>query len=458
MIKAKNAFNTVRAFIKREPALCAKIAAVAVLGCTVFAYMCCLSARDIVTVAYANGEYLGVVADGCNVYSAAAKANGDASLIAYPSPELPEITFDVRPVRSDDVEINEDMAYKLLYDEALSDREMMYALFIDGRFAAANADHGLLDEITSAIEDGVKENANGEVEITSDIRIKQLYCDRAYALESERIAAYLADGLHYQVVLESSDEVFEFFFEEQADQALAPNLSAPAGGDAFNAQLNEAVPTETVMTVTVTEEIPFNTVYEETDRLFKGSYEKKSDGAVGVKSVLLEITVVDGVEVSRRTIGEEILVQPVDKVVYAGKAELPSTSSTGSYIIPIEDGDYIITDRYGERELYGKWCYHNGIDLAADRGVKVMAADGGVVVRADYSDSYGKCVTIRHDNGHETLYAHLSSISVSEGDEVYQGQKIGEVGRTGIATGNHLHLELFVNDEKVDPEDYIDFD
>ncbi len=455
MIKARKVFNALREFIERKPALCAKIAATAVMCCTVLTYISCLSARDIVTVAYANGEYLGIVSDGCDIYTSALKATSDAAVISYPAPDVPVITLDVRPVRKGDTPLNNDTAYKALYDTVLSDYEMMHALFVDNKFVAANSDDKVLSSVTAAIEEGIRLQAGGNVEITSDIAIKKLYCNKAYAPESDRIVSYLSEGLSYNIVLDTEEEVFEFFFEDEAEHALAPNLSSPQGNGGLSTDMdNKDIQTKII---TATEEIPFATVYEENDELFIGVYSKKNDGRPGVRSVTVEITFENGVEVSRKVIEERIITPATDKVLYAGTRPAPTTASSGSYIIPLPKGSYMITDRYGERELYGKWTRHYGIDLAADKGVTVMAADGGTVIRAENSSSYGKCVTIRHDNGHETLYAHMSKITVSEGDKVYQGQKIGEVGRTGLATGNHLHLELFIHGNKVDPEDYIDF-
>lgn len=87
----------------------------------------------------------------------------------------------------------------------------------------------------------------------------------------------------------------------------------------------------------------------------------------------------------------------------------------------------------------------NGIDLSAPSGTGVYAAAGGTVIvsrASGWNGGYGNYVVIRHGNGTQTLYSHLSSDSVSVGDTVSKGQRIGGVGRTGEATGNHLHFEV----------------
>ena len=88
---------------------------------------------------------------------------------------------------------------------------------------------------------------------------------------------------------------------------------------------------------------------------------------------------------------------------------------------------------------------HEGTDYAADYGTPVLAAGDGVVIKAGYSGGYGNLVEVRHANGITTRYGHLSAILVRSGARVEQGQVIGRVGATGLATGSHLHYEFRVN-------------
>ena len=84
-----------------------------------------------------------------------------------------------------------------------------------------------------------------------------------------------------------------------------------------------------------------------------------------------------------------------------------------------------------------------------------MAADSGTVAVATYSSSYGNYVTIYHSNGDYTLYAHMSSLAVTAGQNVTQGDVIGYVGSTGWATGPHLHFELMHDGYYYNPEFYL---
>ena len=119
-------------------------------------------------------------------------------------------------------------------------------------------------------------------------------------------------------------------------------------------------------------------------------------------------------------------------------------------------GRYKITSTFGPRihPITGLPGNHTGTDVAAPKGTAILAARGGVVTISTYNHSYGNYVVVQHDNGIATLYAHMSSRAVSEGQIVTQGQTLGYVGSTGSSTGNHLHLEFRVNGKRQDALNY----
>lgn len=131
------------------------------------------------------------------------------------------------------------------------------------------------------------------------------------------------------------------------------------------------------------------------------------------------------------------------------------TSSTGTYVWGTEG---TITSGFGNRGYVtpGASSYHQGIDIGAEMGTKVVAADGGVVTFAGNDGSgYGNYIIVTHDNGTQTYYGHLSGIGVRKGQRVSQSQPIGNVGSTGISTGPHLHFAMKINGSFVDPSKYI---
>ncbi len=130
-------------------------------------------------------------------------------------------------------------------------------------------------------------------------------------------------------------------------------------------------------------------------------------------------------------------------------------SGTGSLIWP--STSTYITSVQGPRThpVTGQYKNHGGTDIGASYGSPIYAADSGTIATVGYdANGYGNYVMINHGNGMQTLYAHMSSVAVSQGQSVSKGQTIGYVGSTGLSTGAHLHYELYVNGARVNPQNY----
>jgi murein DD-endopeptidase MepM/ murein hydrolase activator NlpD len=116
--------------------------------------------------------------------------------------------------------------------------------------------------------------------------------------------------------------------------------------------------------------------------------------------------------------------------------------------------DGSITSNFGPRDapMDGASTNHQGIDIDGNEGDFVIASESGKVTQAGLQGSYGNLVIIDHGGGYETYYAHLSSIDVRVDEQVMQDRVIGKVGKTGRATGPHLHFELRLNGSPVSPK------
>ncbi len=114
------------------------------------------------------------------------------------------------------------------------------------------------------------------------------------------------------------------------------------------------------------------------------------------------------------------------------------------------------TYRYGGEEVDRQ--VHLGYDLASVRRAEVPAANAGTVVAARFLGIYGNVVVIDHGYGLLSLYGHLSSIDVSEGEAIERGRTVGRTGVTGLAGGDHLHFGMFLHGVAVDPVEWLDAD
>jgi murein DD-endopeptidase MepM/ murein hydrolase activator NlpD len=127
-------------------------------------------------------------------------------------------------------------------------------------------------------------------------------------------------------------------------------------------------------------------------------------------------------------------------------------------IWPVKSGIGNITMFFGQNvnPIHGQYYIHKGIDISTHRsGDPVVATADGQVVTADYATDFGNYIIIRHRHGYYTRYAHLQSFRVKVGQRVQQSEVIGYIGNTGISTGPHLHYEVHIGSDVVDPYRYI---
>lgn len=144
----------------------------------------------------------------------------------------------------------------------------------------------------------------------------------------------------------------------------------------------------------------------------------------------------------------------------------PATSKPAS-----SNNDYVASDAkwvtpctyrlfsspYGWRmhPVIKQWRFHYGVDLASPKGTPIVASRAGKVIKASYDSGYGYHVIVDHGDGFTSLYAHLTHYIVSVGQSVSAGEKLGEMGSTGMSTGSHLHFSILYNGNHVNPALYI---
>lgn len=165
--------------------------------------------------------------------------------------------------------------------------------------------------------------------------------------------------------------------------------------------------------------------------------------------------IVATLEAESNALAEELRREQAAAAEAARRAghRLAGAPGQGELVWPTEGG---VSSGYGYRThpIYGTRRLHTGIDIPGPVGQPVVAAASGVVVHAGWRGGYGLAVVVDHGGGLATLSAHLSSIAVADGAWVEQGQVIGGIGSTGFSTGPHLHFEVRVDGQPVDPMAY----
>ena len=198
----------------------------------------------------------------------------------------------------------------------------------------------------------------------------------------------------------------------------------------------------------VAEGVKYKTVEKEDKHLFTGKSKVEQEGKEGKKELVYAINEKDGKQVERSEIAEKIIEEPTEKVVLNGTKKLPEIGS-GEFAWPAEGG-YISSEK-GPR--WGR--QHKGIDIAQPDGFDIKAADHGIVKAAGADGTFGNRVIIDHQNGYETIYAHLDSIDVKAGQKISRGTKLGVMGTTGRSTGVHLHFEISLNGATKNPLNFV---
>lgn len=171
-----------------------------------------------------------------------------------------------------------------------------------------------------------------------------------------------------------------------------------------------------------------------------------AEGQSGLKIMEYRLTKENGEVVTEEWLGHEVIKASSPRIIMKGTKIVGEGS--GQFAWPVSGAR--MTSSYGER--WGRT--HKGVDLVSSNR-NILAADEGVVSFAGVKSGYGNVIIINHNNGYETLYGHLSKISVKEGEVVEKGSKIGIMGSTGRSTGTHLHFEIHKNGTVQNPMKYL---
>ena len=340
-----------------------------------------------------------------------------------------------------------------------------YALSVDGEFIGAVTDEAqltaMLDEIKSQY---VNENTIS-AEFVEPIDIVHEYTAsnvvRDLSEMKEVLTANTTGETTYEVEAGDTFSAIAYAHDMSVDEleVLNPGLNINKLYVGQILTIRQTIPflsVRTVENITYTEPIESPVEEIQDNTMYKGETKTVVKGTDGEALVNADVTYLNGYEEERVINSTTVITEPTKTVVHVGTKARPRTMATGNMIWPLSG---TITSNYGYRYIFGSYSYHSGLDIAAAYGTSIKAADGGTVVYSGTGSgsywSYGKYVVIDHGNGIQTISAHCSSMLVSTGDKVYQGQVIARVGATGRATGNHCHFQVKVNGTTVSPWNYL---
>lgn len=423
-----------------------------------------LSTHTLALKVSVDGETLGYVVNESSFNDINGRVNSEVLAKTgenYVMEELP--TMELSVVKNEDLS-DDDEIYALLSAKADDYMGKTYGLYFDGTLVATSRDESDFIRLKENLVEYYLTGAEGEKwEILNDFEVVRDSFDRKYLCDYTDIWNKFTkpvESIKHTVVLEDEWETLsdDYGVSVAVLKIMNPDIDRLTVGDVIEVGKPEyQLSVKTTRTITYSEKIPYSTVYISNSSMYEGNTSIKTYGSAGSYSITAELTVVDGEETSRNIISKIKTSSPVDREVYVGTKTI---SPSGKFIWPLGRGYQFKSSSFGWRTLRGKPNYHRGVDLAAQYGTTIYAADAGTVIFYGW-DTYGlgNCVKIDHGNGIVSVYGHCSRLNsnVYLGKKVYQGEPIAYVGSTGNSTGNHLHFGLFYKSSGTffDPWPYI---
>ena len=256
---------------------------------------------------------------------------------------------------------------------------------------------------------------------------------------------YIQEALH-RYDNKGSEATAEFIDKITTEKAFYPACKVNTLEEAK--KVIDTLKVKTVVKASGTYRTSYSTTVIKDTSKTSGYYLTTRYGTAGVTKYTDSVTYINGAEQGRTRLSTSVVSDPVNEVVVVGTK--PLNLGNAKFAWPLGAGySYTITSKLGDNRD------HKGFDIAATSGTPICASLGGTVTECGWDGAYGYKVKVDHGNGIATIYAHCSKLLVSSGQRVSAGQVIANVGNTGRSTGPHLHFEIRVNGNYVDPGPYL---
>ena len=370
--------------------------------------------------------------------------------------------------------------HKVLNDAAKDHVRPGFGIYIDDHLVAACENHSVVESVMNDLEESAKksvsmgQNEDVTVAWANDITVQAGNFHVENLLTEEEIRVRLGLDLEVKetgknvgirdLYYQSLSRVKKIISTERATVVLkedtvtidgqGQNVPTTGGNDLPEITLGILV----TRIETAEEDVPYEIVEIETENYLAGSRRVDTLGKNGRRIATYSVTYDKDGEVSRELVSEEILKETQPRIIYVGtripNEEELKTTATGTFIMPYNN---YLSSSYGIRNVkkFGTREFHNAWDIPGPYGANILASDGGIVTYVGYSSGYGNHVIIDHENGYETVYAHLSKSLVKKGQRVGQGDIIARMGASGRVTGVHVHFEIRKDGSAIDPELFL---
>ena len=373
--------------------------------------------------------------------------------------------FSIVPISSLELTEAEDLANIILKNSGQSVYEG-YGLYIDGEFV------GSTDESDSLLSllDEYREQFRQEGDTESKLQFKQnvslvdgVYPTSSIMANSEfrLLLNSEVEGEKYHTVSAGESpsliaDMYDLYMSElkAMNPVLEENPNIYVGQDLVVSKSVSYLNVTSTRREVYTEETPYPTNKTYSDKYYNTYAKTTKAGVPGEQLVTALVTYEDGVPVSRQVLEAVVTKEPVAREMVVGTKNpiysVGNSSGTSKGFIWPTIGGHVSCRIWGYKG-------HTGVDIAGcGYGSNIYASAAGQVVKVKWGNTgYGYHVIINHGDGIQTLYAHMSNIYVKQGQYVNQGDIIGAMGSTGNSTGTHLHFEIRINGQYVDPLDYV---
>mgnify|MGYP003299596947 FL=1 len=384
-----------------------------------------------------------------------------------------EADFKIKPVKLSQLNDAAEVCDKLI---ANSESKITNAcgIYVDNTFiCAVKNETDALSVLDNILAEHETDEANAVVSFVEDIEYVQgLYPDNEGTVKdasylSEKLNSKKSEAVYYTVQAGDTVSGIADKFDMKSSEIfnLNPKLkeSIQIGQKILISSEVNFIQVQVTKTETRKVEIGYDTIKVNTSSLYKGDKKVVTKGVKGLEEVTELVTYIDGVRVSSKEVSRTTIREAVNEKIQVGTKTHSYSSGggggsyTGGRLGWPTIGAYSISSRYGYRNFGDGW--HGGIDIVrpgGSSGCTVVAAESGTVTFAGWYGSGGYTVIINHGGGLTTMYCHMQpGLKVRSGQRVSRGQAIGKIGATGYVTGAHLHFEVKVNGNNVNPALYL---